>query len=80
MEDGALTGVGSEERVVAESQLQLARDAFTDLTGLPVEPGDVALPRDLPPAEAGDASAAIARAVQANPALRMAEALRLCSS
>jgi outer membrane protein len=62
------------ERLAAETQLQLARNALADLTGLPADESALPLPGDLRVEDLGTLPEWLARAERRNPALRLAEA------
>jgi outer membrane protein len=62
----------ASERLVASNRLQLARDAFADLTGLSAAPADFRPPARPPVDELGTLEDWLARAEHANPALRLA--------
>ncbi|HEY0819455.1 MAG TPA: TolC family outer membrane protein [Rhizobacter sp.] len=61
------------ERLAAHTQLELARQALADLTGLPVATAPLALPAGAWPDELGALPDWLARAERQNPALKLAE-------
>ncbi len=62
------------ERLSADTQLQLARSALADITGLPADPSPLPLPGELRIDELGTLPEWLARAQRRNPGLQLAEA------
>lgn len=73
-ETAARAAALQSERLQAQTQLQLGRDALADLTGLVVDGTPLALPGELRLADVGPLADWTARAERQNPALRLADA------
>ncbi|MEW6706422.1 MAG: TolC family outer membrane protein [Pseudomonadota bacterium] len=73
-EAGARAAALQAERLAAETQLQLARNALADLTGLPPDESALPLPGEVRIDDLGTLPEWLARAARQNPGLKLAEA------